>query len=324
MTSANDGRQLVGTDPVCAHPLAYLLGVEGVALLRAFAGEYDSAFVDARLSEIRGLLDMAEVLGPGALVPPMSTASGYDGWAASYDKPGNAMVEREQVIVHGLLDDLSTRIDDGIALDAACGTGRHAEYLASLGFRVIGVDTSPGMLAIAREKLPMAQFHQAELTKLPLQDASVDVVVCGLALVHVENLEPVLAEFSRVLRTGGHLIVSDSRALTPGGRAFPLIGSTADGSVGYLPGWVHSTSEYLSAALSVGLRPLRCEEFLQREDLVDETGTPPGDNEPAEPYVAADGVPDIWSLHPYAPAATNAMFRDKPSFIVWHFRLDDA
>ena len=44
---------------VYAHPLAYLLGVEGVALLRAFAGEYDREFTAARLAEVRRLLDSA-------------------------------------------------------------------------------------------------------------------------------------------------------------------------------------------------------------------------------------------------------------------------
>jgi SAM-dependent methyltransferase len=39
------------------HPLAYLLGLEGIALLRAWAGEYDRAFVQARLAEVRRLLD---------------------------------------------------------------------------------------------------------------------------------------------------------------------------------------------------------------------------------------------------------------------------
>jgi hypothetical protein len=38
-------------------PLAYLLGLEGIALLDAWAGDHDRAFVDTRLAEIRRLLD---------------------------------------------------------------------------------------------------------------------------------------------------------------------------------------------------------------------------------------------------------------------------
>jgi hypothetical protein len=48
------------------HPLAYLLGLEGVALMRAFAGEYDRAFTEARIEEIRGLLDVGASSDPGS------------------------------------------------------------------------------------------------------------------------------------------------------------------------------------------------------------------------------------------------------------------
>ncbi len=42
------------------HPAAFLLGLEGLALLRAFAGEFDAAFVSARLAETRDILAAAE------------------------------------------------------------------------------------------------------------------------------------------------------------------------------------------------------------------------------------------------------------------------
>ena len=44
------------------HPLAYLLGLEGIALLRAWAGDHDREFTEARLAEMRRLLaDPAEI-----------------------------------------------------------------------------------------------------------------------------------------------------------------------------------------------------------------------------------------------------------------------
>jgi ubiquinone/menaquinone biosynthesis C-methylase UbiE len=72
--------------------------------------------------------------------------------------------------VREILDSLPV----GVALDAACGTGRHTAYLASLGHKVIGVDASPEMLALARQKVPEGEFHEAELHELPLPDDSVD------------------------------------------------------------------------------------------------------------------------------------------------------
>jgi hypothetical protein len=56
------------TRPIYQHPLAYLIGLEGVALLRAFAGEYDREFTQARLVEVRRLLESADNLGDGAVV----------------------------------------------------------------------------------------------------------------------------------------------------------------------------------------------------------------------------------------------------------------
>ena len=139
------------------HPLAYLLGLEGIALLRAFAGEYDRDFTLARLREIQALLDSADELGDGIEARPITTREGYDRWAPFYDEPGNQLLDIEQPIVREILDSLPV----GIALDAACGTGRHTAYLASLGHKVIGVETSPEMLARARKKVPKGEFYEA-------------------------------------------------------------------------------------------------------------------------------------------------------------------
>lgn len=158
------------------HPLAYLLGVEGIALLRAFAGKHDRDFTEARLSEVRALLDSADQLGEGAWTRPITTTEGYRAWAATYDQPGNGLIDLEQPVVRKILDGLPR----GRALDAACGIGRHAAYLAALGHSVIGVDSSPEMLAVAQAKLTAAEFRQGDLHHLPAPDQHVDVVVCAL------------------------------------------------------------------------------------------------------------------------------------------------
>ena len=62
---------------------------------------------------------------------------------------------------------------------------------------------SPEMLARARRRVPTGAFHRGDLHRLPLAGGTVDPVGCCLALTHVPRLEPVLAEFARVLRPGG-------------------------------------------------------------------------------------------------------------------------
>jgi 2-polyprenyl-3-methyl-5-hydroxy-6-metoxy-1,4-benzoquinol methylase len=189
-----------GPSVIYQHPLAYLLGLEGVALLRAWAGDYDREFVEARLAEVRRLLDdEALVKHEGVVVGRGDLATGYRSWAATYDEPRNSLFDSDEPVMHDILDALPA----GTVLDAACGTGRYAAYLVARGHRVVGVDSSPEMLDRARTRLPDATFLRGDLHRLPLTDGAVDVVVCALALVHVPSLAPVLAEFARVLRPGG-------------------------------------------------------------------------------------------------------------------------
>jgi SAM-dependent methyltransferase len=184
-------------------PLAYLLGLEGIALLDAWAGDHDREFVDARLAEIRRLLADEKLRDRGVLAERVSTVTAYEQQSAGYDgAAGGGLFAADEPVV---AECLSGR-EPGVALDAACGTGRFAEFLARRGHQVIGVDSSPDMLAHARRRVPDGEFHVAELDRLPLPDDSVDVIVCALALVHVPRLQPVLAEFARVLRPGGRAV----------------------------------------------------------------------------------------------------------------------
>ena len=295
---------------VYQHPLAYLLGIEGVALLRAFAGDYDRPFVDARVAEVRRLLARPELAVDGVVADRVSAADGYRVWSATYDKPGNGIFAFEEPYVHAIVDALPP----GDALDAGCGTGRHASHLAGRGHRVIGVDGSPEMLAHARAKVPTAEFRHGDLHDLPVPDDHVDLVVCALALTHVPSLAPVLAEFVRVLRPGGHLVISDVHFLRVMLGSAPRMRDT-DGRPGMLPTYRHLASDYLGAALPLGLRLRRC----------DEPAAGSTNDEPAAgPDVVACGPWDDWpwSLLDNVPAAWEAAQVGVPNTVIWHFQRD--
>jgi SAM-dependent methyltransferase len=296
---------------VYQHPLAYLLGLEGVALLRTFAGEFDRDFGEARVAEIRRLLNSPELSGEGIVANRVSTVDGYRVWSSTYDKPGNGIFAYEEPFVHEILDALAP----GVALDAACGTGRHAEYLAARGHQVIGVDSSPEMLARARARVPKADFRDGDLHQLPLADGQVDVVVCALALTHLPKLPPVITEFVRVLRPGGHLVISDVHHVRVALGSVPRVRS-ANGEAGLLPAYRHLASDYLNAALPLGLQLRRCDEPL----------LPVGDEPAPLTEDLAIGPWDAWpwSLLDIAPAATSAAYDGTPATIIWHFQLADA
>ena len=90
---------------VYQHPLAYLLGLQGVALLRAYNGEYDREFTEARIAEIRAMLDCASEFGDGATVRPIMATEGYDVWAEYYDGP-NDLIDLEEPIIRPIIDRL--------------------------------------------------------------------------------------------------------------------------------------------------------------------------------------------------------------------------
>lgn len=277
------------------HPLSFLLGLEGVALLRAHAGDgFDRAFVEARFAEIRRLLDADPAeLGDGVEAGQIGTVDGYRTWSKTYDDPGNPLIDVEEPVVRRILD----TIPAGDALDAACGTGRHAEYLAARGHRVVGVDSSPDMLERAGKRVPDARFEQGDLHRLPLADASVDLVVCGLALTHVPDLAPVLAEFARVLRPGGRLVTSDIHVMSI------YLGGVAnatgpDGRFTLLPASRFLAGDYLAAALAAGFDVVGCEEPRW----------------PANPWA---GGPQA---RQWCADAADAAYEATPAAVIWHFR----
>jgi SAM-dependent methyltransferase len=293
------------------HPVHYLLGLEGVALLRAFAGGYDREFAEARVAEIRRLLDSPTLSAEGVLAAAVDTVAGYRIWSQTYDDPGNGLFPSEEAFVHDVVDALPA----GVALDAACGTGRHAAYLADRGHQVIGVDNSPDMLIRARERVPAARFHEAVLDRLPLPDDHVDLAVCALALVHLPDLRPVFTELARVVRPGGHLIVTDVHHETVALGSVPRVRSYT-GEPQLIPSYRHRTSDYLDAALPLGFAVKRCAE--PRRKATGPTDAPMVKDMTIEAW---DGWP--WSLLALVPAATAAAWNDTPATMLWHFQLTD-
>jgi SAM-dependent methyltransferase len=267
----------------------YLLAIEGLAMIRTCLS--DPAAARPRVAEIRRILDEL----PDSTRIPLTgydVPEGYTRWAPRYDGP-NPAIEREQPIVHAMLAELPA----GRALDAACGTGRHAARLVELGHQVVGVDATQAMLTLARKKVPGVDFRRGALADLPVQDASVDLVTCALALSHVPDLEPVLREFARVLRPGGTVVLSDIHpmsAMTGAIAAFP--GPDLSAGVPYVHSRVHQVGAYLAAFRAAGLAVRDC-----LEPAVDDTvvaGNPGYDRYPDAVRQALLGMPFllIWRL----------------------------
>jgi SAM-dependent methyltransferase len=243
-------------------------------------------------------------------VARVDTIEGYRIWSTTYDGPNTAFDFDEPVV-----DEIVSGLPAGVALDAACGTGRFAARLAERGHRVIGVDSSPDMLARARGRVAGGDFRPGELDRLPVADDAVDLVVCALALQHVPSLEGVMAEFARVLRHGGSLVISDMHPERVARGYVPTV-RRHDGQPGRVASYPRLTGDYLRAALPVGLQVRRCDEPLIPATEPDET---PKASRTVGPWEAWP-----WSLEELAPEAARAANAGVPAMIIWHFQLADA
>ena len=144
------------------------------------------------------------------------------------------------------------------------------------------------MLDVESGTTPAAEFRTGTLDALPVEDESIDLAICSLALTHVETLEPAFTEFARVLRPGGTVITTDMHPMvtTRGSMAvFPVDPPEGAGpppfEVHYVPNLVHHAGSYVSAMAGAGLRIEAC-------------------REPSIPDRALEGFPSF-ALYPDAP-----------------------
>jgi SAM-dependent methyltransferase len=261
-----------------------LVGVEGLALLRRLY-EGTDAEAEARLSEIRTILDGAPYAA-GETTREADVRRGYGVWAPRYDEPGNQVIAMEAPVVAALVAGAAP----GRALDLACGTGRHGRLLQAAGHHVVGVDLTPEMLAVARDHFPVTE---GDLGALPARSGAFDLAVCGLAVAHVADLAPVMAEIARILRPGGRAVIS---ALHPFqahlGWHAPF--ETPDGR-GFVREYAHTHADYLRAFRAVGLDVLDC----------------------VEPVLGPADVEAKRRSYRHIPEATLAAYEGLPGVLVW-------
>jgi ubiquinone/menaquinone biosynthesis C-methylase UbiE len=142
-----------------------------------------------------------------------------------------------------------------IVLDVGCGTGTQLALYKCAGCRVLGIDRSAAMLAIARKKLgPSVDLRLGDARFLPYPDRSFDLVTCILALHEMPSImrPSVLSEGKRVLKKDGRILLVDYQ---PGPHAFP-------------DGWM-AKAVVLFFEIAAGWRHFRnYRDFLGRRGLV--------------------------------------------------------
>lgn len=145
-----------------------------------------------------------------ALAQQQAVAAHYDARASTYDDSGMHRALAELVAEH------AAGPGAGLVVDVATGTGLVLRSIAARHpeARLVGIDLSSGMLAVARAALPQAQLVQADASALPIPDRSVDLVTCVTALHLLAEPELAFDEWARVLRPGGRLVTATFAAAT--------------------------------------------------------------------------------------------------------------
>jgi SAM-dependent methyltransferase len=159
------------------------------------------------------------------------TRTSYDTVAVSYSATMADSIEGAPDVRAALarFADLVRAAGGGPVLDVGCGPGHVTAHLHALGVDAAGVDLSPGMVDVARRDHPHLRFSAGSMTALDLADGSVAGLLAFWSLIHVPDdaVATVFAEFRRVLRPGGRLLVgfhagTGSRLKTEGYGGHPM------------------------------------------------------------------------------------------------------
>ncbi|WP_278313254.1 class I SAM-dependent methyltransferase [Lolliginicoccus levis] len=139
------------------------------------------------------------------------TRSSYDADAAGYAERVDGLLEKHPHLRAHLdvFAELVRRSGGGPVADVGCGPGYVTRHLHDSGAESLGIDLSPGMVAIARRAHPGLRFEVGTMTGLDLDAHSVGGVVAFWSTIHIPDdaMPGVIEEFRRVLRPGGHLLV---------------------------------------------------------------------------------------------------------------------
>lgn len=136
----------------------------------------------------------------------------WNNWAATFDdEPDHGL--RNPIILETWTAFLKENIPlaDANILDIGCGTGSLSVVLAKLGHTVTGVDLSPSMISLAKEKAEtdnlQINFHVMDAAFPQFPDQKFDLIVCRHLLWALPEPKEVLQRWIKLLNSKGHLLL---------------------------------------------------------------------------------------------------------------------
>ena len=149
---------------------------------------------------------------------PHDVEAMFDDVAGRYDVTNDVLsLGQDRLWRRAVVKAVDARPGESV-LDIAAGTGTSSEPFAAGGVQVVPADFSLGMLRVGRARREDLGFTAADAMRLPFADDSFDAVTMSFGLRNVADPAVALAEFHRVTRPGGRLVVCEFSA--PTNRAF--------------------------------------------------------------------------------------------------------
>jgi len=205
------------------------------------------------VKNVQTVVNFLEDLGKNTPVitdAPSANRQGYDLWSLVYDSYVNATVAADDRAFPPLWRDVVGQD----VLEIGCGTGRHTIRLAQQGNRVVALDLSPGMLAVAHEKLK--GFAGVSLVEADIMSAAIagpfDVALSALVIEHVEDLPRFFERVAAALKPGGRLFVSNLHPDKAAGGSGARFADPQTGEERWLVNFVHTGAGIVAAATGAG------------------------------------------------------------------------
>jgi len=133
----------------------------------------------------------------------------YDSVARAYDAQLGAELDGKP-LDRALLGAFVELVGAGRIADVGCGPGHVTRFLAARHSEVVGIDLSPGMIAVARERAPELAFAVGSMLHLPASGGAWAGVLSLYSVIHLTPDERATAcrEFARVVRPGGWVLLA--------------------------------------------------------------------------------------------------------------------
>ncbi len=140
---------------------------------------------------------------------PTDVAAMFDGVAQRYDLTNDVLALGQTRIWRRAVVAAVKPQAGELILDLAAGTGTSSVPFAEAGAHVIPTDFSLGMLRVGRQRQPRLPFVAGDGLHLPYRDSSFDAATISFGLRNLSDRAAGLAEFRRVLKPGGRLVVCE-------------------------------------------------------------------------------------------------------------------